>query len=303
MSAPCWGVDSTAEPHPWPGPGTARSTGCSVRGVVPPQRDDVRRILEEEIGFMASDLMFDAERLRQLADENSEQYRNNHPFPHIQIDGLLPEEVLRGIINEFPGPGDIEWKDKTHQYSRKAACEDLSRMGPVTRDLIMQMNCGVFVDFLERLTGISGIVADPHLAGGGLHQIRPGGFLDIHADFNVHPRLELERRLNALLFLNDDWREDYGGHLELWRTDMKKCEARILPVANRLVIFNTTDTAFHGHPEPLRCPANRTRNSIAMYYYTRDRPGQEKTKPHSTLYKGELQNWKNRIRRSLWNWA
>ena len=109
---------------------------------------------------------------------------------------------------------------------------------------------------------------DPHLEGGGLHQIVPGGHLGVHVDFNRHPRTGLERRLNVLMYLNRDWKEEYGGALELWRAEPRRREQRILPLWGRLVVFSTTDRSYHGHPEPLACPEGMTRKSVALYYYS-----------------------------------
>jgi Rps23 Pro-64 3,4-dihydroxylase Tpa1-like proline 4-hydroxylase len=142
----------------------------------------------------------------------------------------------------------------------------------------------VFIDFLETLTGITGLLPDPHLWGGGLHQIQRGGFLKVHADFNRHERLDLDRRLNLLVYLNKDWKEEYGGQLELWSRDMKRCEERVLPVFNRCVVFSTTDTSYHGHPDELTCPEGWTRKSMALYYYTTGRSAEETSQSHSTLY-------------------
>ena len=152
-----------------------------------------------------------------------------------------------------------------------------------------QFNSSTFVDFLERLTGITGIIPDPHFRGGGLHQILPGGFLKVHADFNKQQRLNLDRRLNVLLYLNKDWPESYGGHFELWNHEMTQCEKRALPLFNRLVVFSTTDFSYHGHPDPLTCPAGRSRKSLALYYYTNGRPPEEaEPEFHSTLFQQRL---------------
>ncbi len=105
-----------------------------------------------------------------------------------------------------------------------------------------------------------------------------------HADFNVHPKLKLDRRLNMLIYLNKDWREDYGGHLELWNRGGKECRKRILPIFNRTVVFSTTDTSFHGHPLPLTAPPGITRKSVSLYYYTAGRPAEERSTPHDTLF-------------------
>ena len=116
------------------------------------------------------------------------------------------------------------------------------------------MNSFEMLLWLEALTGIEGLIPDPYFGGGGLHQIEPGGFLKIHADFNVHPKLKLDRRLNMLVYLNKDWRDEYGGHLELWDRDMTAAARRSCRCSTARSIFSTTDTSFHGHPHPLTVP-------------------------------------------------
>lgn len=233
----------------------------------------------------------DPKKLNQYASEHAEIYRSAEPFPYIVIDDFFPDNVLETVLSEFPRPGDIEWSTYRNEVEHKLACEDETKMGPETRHFLHQCNSSPFLSFLEELTGIESILVDPHLRGGGMHQIEPGGFLKVHADFNWYPRLKVHRRLNLLVYLNKDWKEAYGGHLELWDKSMNKRYARILPVFNRAVIFNTTDEAMHGHPDPLACPPNRFRRSIALYYYTTERPEEEKHEAHSTLFRarpGEL---------------
>ncbi|HEV7467753.1 MAG TPA: 2OG-Fe(II) oxygenase [Candidatus Dormibacteraeota bacterium] len=227
----------------------------------------------------------DPERLIPLAERWREEYPRAEPFPHVVIDDFLPEEVLDHVLAEFPSPDGIPWRLFTDQgHTHKLATDRPTLMGPFTRHLLNEFNASVMVDFLERLTGIEGLVPDPHLAGGGMHQIEAGGFLHVHADFNVYERLRLDRRLNLLLYLNRDWEEEYGGHLELWTRDMSRCARRILPVFNRMVVFSTSDISFHGHPQALACPPGRTRKSLAVYYYSNGRPAGEASAPHSTLY-------------------
>ena len=106
------------------------------------------------------------------------------------------------------------------------------------------------------------MIPDPSFDGGGLHQILPGGFLKVHADFNKHDKTKLDRRLNVLIYLNKNWKEEYGGHFELWDRTMHHSEIRILPIFNRMAIFSTTDSSFHGHPDALKCPEGMTRKWI-----------------------------------------
>jgi hypothetical protein len=227
--------------------------------------------------------ILDRHRLARLSDEHHVAYASADPFPHVVIDDFLPAESLRGVADSFPKPGDVDWHVFDNPSQKKLAFEDEGRIGSGALWLLYQLNSGRFMEFLERLTGIEGLIPDPHFVGGGLHQIERGGFLKIHADFNRHPRFKLDRRLNLLLFLNENWKEDYGGHLELWDAGVTRCVRRILPVFNRCVIFNTTDTSFHGHPEPLACPPGTTRKSLALYYYSNGRPDGEVFSDHGTL--------------------
>ena len=121
------------------------------------------------------------------------------------------------------------------------------------------------------LTGNRGLIPDPYFGGGGLHQIESGGFLKIHTDFNVHPKLKLDRRVNMLVYLNHDWRDEWGGHLELWNAAMTERRQKIAPLFNRTVVFSTTDSSFHGHPHPLATPSGITRN-LSRSTTTRGRP-------------------------------
>ena len=210
---------------------------------------------------------FDPEALAELAERVAPGYDQAQPFPHVVIDDFLPPENLELVVEELSaGVEHTERYDNAEE--RKLATDDESRLPPTARHLLTQFNSAPFLEFLERVTGIEGLIPDPHFVGGGFHEIKRGGFLKVHADFNRHRRLGLDRRLNVLLYLNRDWQEEYGGHLELWSRDMKTCEQRILPIFNRCVIFSTTDFAYHGHPEPLTCPEDRSRRSLALYYYT-----------------------------------
>jgi hypothetical protein len=232
----------------------------------------------------SADFRFDREQLTALAEDRREAYASAHPYPHIFFDGFLPEGVLDAVLAEFPSPKGADWFAFDSATERKLATKDDTLMGPATRRLLAELNSGPFIDFLERLTGIEGLIPDPHLVGGGLHQIERGGHLKVHADFNRHPRTDLERRLNVLIYLNRDWKDEYGGAFELWNRDMTSCEERVFPYFNRCVVFSTTSTSYHGHPEPLNCPDGETRKSMALYYYSKDRPAEEKNEEHNTLF-------------------
>ena len=215
----------------------------------------------------------------------AETFRRAEPFPHVVIDGLFEDSVLDDILRRFPAESSSAWERFDNPRERKLGnLTGLREFDATVEAFLCAMSAPGVLGFLERLTGIEGLIPDPYFAGGGLHQIERGGFLDVHADFNWHPALKLDRRLNLLVYLNRDWREEYGGHLELWDGRLSGPVRRILPEFNRTVIFATTDRSFHGHPRPLACPEGRARRSLSFYYYTNGRPESERSDPHDTLF-------------------
>jgi len=224
--------------------------------------------------------------MKLLADPHAlrAQYAEAQPFPHIVMDGLFPDEVLEGVLADFPRPAEMPAgfdnpMEKKLGYTYETPVRDK------VRDFLWTMSSAPVLQFLEALTGIAGLIPDPYFGGAGPHQIVRGGFLKVHVDFNLHPLLKLDRRLNLLVYLNQEWRDEYGGHLELWNRDVTRCEQKILPLFNRTVVFSTTDISFHGHPAPLTCPEGRTRKSVSFYYYTNGRPESERSAPHDTIFR------------------
>jgi Rps23 Pro-64 3,4-dihydroxylase Tpa1-like proline 4-hydroxylase len=214
-----------------------------------------------------------------------EPYATAEPFPHIVLDGLFDDEVLDAVLREFPDREAMKWREFDSPTEKKLGYyHETSSISKTVRAFLNDLNSFEMLLWLEAVTGIEGLIPDPYFGGGGLHQIEPGGFLKVHADFNIHPKLKLDRRLNMLVYLNKDWREEYGGHLELWDRETIACRKKILPLFNRTVIFSTTDTSFHGHPHPLTSPPGVTRKSVSLYYYTAGRPEGERSAPHDTLF-------------------
>lgn len=231
------------------------------------------------------DFFFSREYLNELVKRNTfDKYDDKTPFPHALFENFLPNSCLESVVKAFDASAQMEWKQFDNSNEKKFSNSNVATMPFALRHLLNEFNGAVFVDFLEEITGIVGLIPDPHFVGGGMHLIKRGGKLGIHADFNRHSKLQLDRRLNVILYLNEDWAEEYGGHLELWSQDGKACVKKILPSANRLVIFSTTSNSFHGHPTPLTCPPDRSRRSLALYYYSSGRPAKEKRRAHSTLF-------------------
>ena len=213
------------------------------------------------------------------------------PFPHIIIDNFLPRDLIASICAHFPSEqvrNEILYERgyKGH-HKRQISPSDCT---PYLRTVFNAFNSSPMLQFLEKLTGIEGLISDPYFIGGGLHETRKGGSLGVHSDFRINKKLNIERRLNAIIYLNEDWHEDYGGHLEFWDLDMNTCLKKILPIYNRCVIFNTDKDSNHGHPEPLTTPQHITRRSIALYYYTSAPVTANATQRNQTHYKPRPQD-------------
>jgi len=210
------------------------------------------------------------------------EFSEADPFPHLVLDHFLAPEAAQRALTSFPPPGD-GWIHYLHYNERTFGMNDPNVLPRSARSILDELNSDRFVSLLEAMTGIPGLRADPSLEGGGLHQSERGGHLNLHADFTVHPyRPQWRRRLNLLVFLNPEWQDSWGGHVEFWDSGVRHCERRIAPLYNRAVLFRTDEQSFHGYPDPLRCPAGVFRKSLALYYFT------EETRPRvvSTEYRG-----------------
>jgi 2OG-Fe(II) oxygenase superfamily len=195
-------------------------------------------------------------------------YQGADPFPHIAIDNFLPEAILERCLAEFPTDtsGITDTYDRKQERFKRAFTPDV--LPPFSRNLFYAFNSRPFIQVVENICGIQGLIPDPFFEGGGYHELTQGGHLSVHADFNYHQRLHVERRINVLIYLNKDWKDEYGAQLELWDTDMKRRVKSYVPAFNRCVIFNTTSDSNHGNPQPVNHPDGLSRRSIALYYYT-----------------------------------
>jgi hypothetical protein len=214
--------------------------------------------------------------LNNLFKNNHNKYLENKPFSHIVFDNFFKNEFLDNILADFPKDLKNIGIKYDNAKEKKSASISAETMSIKTNHLISYLNSYEFINFLNNLTGIKEkLIPDPYLWGAGYHELKDEGFLNVHADFNLHPELKLNRRINLLIYLNKDWQENYGGSLELWNREMKNCIKKITPIFNRVVIFNTNDFSYHGNPEKIKHPKKISRKSIALYYYSNGRPKTE----------------------------
>lgn len=216
------------------------------------------------------DGFFDRRALRERALAWRDAYANARLFRHLVVDDFLPHDVATELATSFPAPDHPGWKRRDHA-EQSARLGQLQRtnfegVAPRLRHVLNELNGMAMLDFLGTLTGVSGLIGDPHFHGAGLHCTLPGGHLAIHADFARDRFRNLDRALTVMLYVPTRWELAWGGELEL-HPDGEGEVVRIAPVPNRFVVMEHGARAWHGHPAPLACPEGERRQSIAAYYY------------------------------------
>ena len=248
-------------------------------------------LMDKSTGFIKPD------DVQEKGKEHQNAYLQAAPFPHVVLDDFLPVELSDCLLSEFD-LRDVQDNPLNETFNRaqerlKRSCHP-DTLTPKVRGLFYAFNSLPFITIIENITGINGLIPDPYFSGGGLHEIRQGGHLSMHVDFNHHHRMNLERRVNVLIYLNKDWKDEYGGQLELWDTAVKTRHHSIVPSFNRCVIFNTSSGSMHGNPQPIAHPEGTSRKSVALYYYTATWNDQKKS--HTTQFKvrpgsGDRMDW------------
>lgn len=219
----------------------------------------------------APNKMLDYSKWNSQLDELVKQYNSVEPYPHIHLDNFFEEDSAEKMLEVFPKIKDDGWIHYVHVNEKKHGLNKLELIPPYIREVIVELNSPDFIEFLQKLTGIDNLLPDETFEGGGIHQSERGGYLNVHADFTVHPhKRNWRRRVNVLVYLNKDWKPEYGGDLELWDRKMTKCVQKIAPIFNRIAVFNTDEDSYHGLPDPIMCPEEDSRKSIALYYFTEE---------------------------------
>ena len=229
---------------------------------------------------------FDQEALKQ-------KIKNAEPFPHFCIDNFLDEGFANEIYQSFPSfqeAKQIGREFATVNEKQKIQITDATKFPEPIAELNRLLASPDFLAMMSDLMGVQNLIADPELAGGGIHETNSGGRLDVHVDFNFVEDKKLHRRLNILIYFNKDWKEEYGGYFDIWDKDVKRCYGAFAPIFNRACGFVTSEISFHG-VTPLTCPPHILRKSFATYYYTREAPEGWSGEVHSTIFKARPDEW------------
>jgi Rps23 Pro-64 3,4-dihydroxylase Tpa1-like proline 4-hydroxylase len=194
-----------------------------------------------------------------------QQYISAEPFEHIIIPNFLNEKYANEIANKFPLDFD-NWHKYHNPIEVKYANDNINAMDEDIKRLFYILCTDEITDIFSQMSGIENLQYDPHMHGSGLHAHPRNGRLHLHLDYEKHPLMNKERRLNIILYLSKDWKEEWNGHTELWNKDVSQCMKKSPVVFNTAIVFKTNEISWHGLPEKIKCPIGEYRKSLAFYY-------------------------------------
>jgi len=217
-----------------------------------------------------------------------QRFLDAQPFRHVVIDRFLHDEYAEALLQDFPAFERGNYIGDDGRPGGKSTLDRIRGLGSgyVALDDLIQSR--PFLDLIGRITGIDDLLYDPFYLGGGTHENRHGAALDPHIDFNYHPSERWHRRLNLIVYLNHDWQAGWGGNLELFRDPYadRRADVSVTPAFNRCVIFETTEHSWHAF-DPIALPEDqrhRSRKSVALYFYSQERPAEQTAGRHTTHY-------------------
>jgi Rps23 Pro-64 3,4-dihydroxylase Tpa1-like proline 4-hydroxylase len=237
--------------------------------------------------------------LRKIAEICSEKVKKSEkgnsffkePFKHVVIDNFFPDEFAKNLLENFPDTNSPIW-ERTNDADIEVKLRTMWKSEFDIPDGIVEairiLNSSLMLNSMSELFGIDKLIPDPYFSGGGLNVTVSGGLLDVHVDGNYHDASGLNRRINAIVYLNPGWQDGWGGEFGLYDSTGDNLIKKVAPIYNRLVIFDTNDFSYHGLPDPLNFPKDEVRKSIILYFYTKEsRPSSQiaVSEPHSALWK------------------
>lgn len=212
------------------------------------------------------------------------------PYKHLVVDNFLPADLAERCLDSFPGLDDKIWEHENDQgieVKSRTKWQDEFDIPENIIDAVRILNSAPIMKAFSKAFDIDKLIPDAYFTGGGLNITQRGGLLDVHVDGNYHDATGLNRRMNALIYLNPGWQKSWGGEFGIYNEDGSTQVKKIAPIFNRLVVFDSHDYSYHGLPNPLNFPEGRNRKSIILYYYTQEsRPSTQKIteSPHSALW-------------------
>ena len=204
-------------------------------------------------------------------------FKSSKPFNHCIVENFFKTEVAKKLENEFPDFNSNIWHIYDNKLEDKKVCNDWNSFPEMTYKVFSYLNSTNFIDILDKKSLQDKLYADPGLHGGGWHIHSKGGKLNVHLDYSLHPKMDLQRKLNIIIYLNSRWKTNWGGSLGLYDNKSDQHPGQLIsaiePRFNRAVIFDTSQNSWHGLPQKICCPENEYRKSLAIYYLCKPQQG------------------------------
>ena len=215
--------------------------------------------------------------------ELQQEYRNHPGYSKLEVKELLPLGVVQALAEELESIPLDECKKFTRRDSCMYEYNKLDNT-PVQDEVVHTLHSATFIKWLQEVTDTVDLIPDPHLVGAGYSKAYNGDSLKVHTDFNWNDQLRLHRRLSVVIYLNEEWDENWGGNLDFYDTDRKKVLSRVIPGAGNMVVWSYNNLAYHGYPEPMKNPDGTCRKNIRLFYYVSNAQHDDKFPPHRSLY-------------------
>ena len=199
------------------------------------------------------------------------EFLSAKPFNHVVIDNFFKYDVALNIAENIPGYDSEVDATYDNAIEKKRTVQNWTKFPKSVYSAMTELVSQEFTDHLRFMTGEEELVADFGLHGGGMHLHQAGDYLNVHLDYDIHPKLDMKRKLNIIIYLNPDWIADWGGNLGLWshneETDRPNHLVHsITPIFNRAILFDTTQNSWHGVTQGITSPRGQYRKSLALYY-------------------------------------
>lgn len=222
------------------------------------------------------------------------EFATTQEIPHAVIDEVFSPKVFSELVNaDLPPLSDAAWDKYHNPLEKKYTLNAALRIHPKLHWIMWHFTQGHGLQFVKQVTGMHDLVCDPKLTGAGIHRIAKGGKLDLHLDHQTNPNMPgYERKINLIYWIHPEWREEWGGHLELWGGEGRPqyLVSKIEPKPNRMALFECSDSSFHGHPDPLQCLPEVYRTSIALYYFRKTEQNLTRQKVKFVHRPGDVDN-------------
>ena len=202
-------------------------------------------------------------------DYYKNEYKKAKPYEHIIINDFFSLDYINKIYENYPKI-DNKWHYYNNPIEHKYSFNKFDDNNEIKK-MYENLNSEEFINLLKEITNINDLEKDEYLHGAGLHAYPNNGKLDIHLDYNIHPITGKERRINLIIYMNKNWKEEYGGNLIFYDENKNESKIKFCPNFNTAIIFRTSDISYHGLPTPIKCPEGKYRKSIAIYYVSSPR--------------------------------